>query len=109
MNTTLSGRTRRPLLWLGAALLVSGCTSQFAFPWETNPLDPSRIATREPLEVPPDLEILPQPTAGERSDASAGNILFGNPVPRQGEEGDRHQPERLPTWMDAPANRSGRR
>ncbi|MBF0142765.1 MAG: hypothetical protein HQL59_04810 [Magnetococcales bacterium] len=99
--------------------LASGCSSNFKLPWEADYLDPSRVATREPLEVPPDLDQLPAPPtpSGEGSkksqqeesspaDASsresAAGILFGtpasaprnNPAPRS----DREQ-ESLPEWI----------
>ncbi|MBF0414948.1 MAG: hypothetical protein HQL77_00280 [Magnetococcales bacterium] len=43
--------------------LLSGCSSTIALPWEKDNLDPSRVATREPLEIPPDLSELPNPDA----------------------------------------------
>lgn len=43
--------------------LLGGCSSTIALPWEKDNLDPSRVATREPLEIPPDLSELPNPDA----------------------------------------------
>ncbi|MBF0162821.1 MAG: hypothetical protein HQL88_11110, partial [Magnetococcales bacterium] len=46
-------------LYISGALLLGGCSGKLALPWESNLLDPARIATREPLEIPPDLNKLP--------------------------------------------------
>ena len=53
---------RRPLwLFASASLFLAGCSSLSAtVPWMDNDLDPSRVATREPLEIPPDLTVLPK-------------------------------------------------
>ena len=48
------------------AILLGGCSSNTAFPWQDNFLDPGRVATREPLEIPPDLDVLP-PLQGEQA------------------------------------------
>lgn len=112
LTPPLCGRGVTPRLlggWLAVLLLTTGCTSQLQLPWEKNSLDASRIATREPLEVPPNLEILPPPTSSRPQESSAGNILFGNPVPQQGESPDRYQKEKLPNWMDATKNKSPQR
>ncbi|MBF0321709.1 MAG: DUF3035 domain-containing protein [Magnetococcales bacterium] len=40
-------------------LMLTGCSGKFRLPWESDTPDVSRIATREPLEIPPDLDLLP--------------------------------------------------
>ncbi|MBF0159563.1 MAG: hypothetical protein HQL58_08550 [Magnetococcales bacterium] len=74
-------------------LLLAGCSGHFRLPWETDPFDPSRIVTREPLEIPPDLDRLPVPGITEEDpdravvrardigSTTAGQILFGAPKP----------------------------
>lgn len=49
------------------ALFLGGCSSTVALPWEDKFLDPGRIATQEPLEIPPDLSILPPVDAKEET------------------------------------------
>ena len=100
-------------LFAVALPLLASCSTHIRFPWEADPLDPSRVETREPLEVPPDLWVLPQPGDEEldtvrsrKKEAtqyeSADAILFGasqaiDPAPL-----DRDKKEILPGWMDAP-------
>lgn len=95
-------------------LSLAGCSSKFTMPWEKDMLDPSRIATKEPLEIPPDLDVLPgnEPPeqqragaggTGERDEAvpgSARSILFNTPQPR-GEDRPlgRDEKEQLPGWL----------
>lgn len=52
---------------LMVAALLGGCSNTLALPWEDNLLDPESIATQEPLEIPPDLDILP-PVQGKTKD-----------------------------------------
>ncbi|MBF0124156.1 MAG: hypothetical protein HQL60_02325 [Magnetococcales bacterium] len=81
------------IILLLVLMLSAGCSGHFRMPWESDPFDPSRIATREPLEIPPDLDRLPVPGVSEddpdRSltrardigSTTAGQILFGAPKP----------------------------
>lgn len=95
---------------LPVALLVAGCSSNFTMPWEANLLDPARIQTREPLELPPDLNVLPTPDnpAGEALSQpkappaqSATTILFNAPTGRRGSPQPltRNEKEKLPDWI----------
>ncbi|MBF0190428.1 MAG: hypothetical protein HQL99_04680 [Magnetococcales bacterium] len=102
-----------PVLAFSALLSLAGCSSNFALPWEDNMLDPSRVATREPLEIPPDLNVLPGQEPREEEEnrmvtpgtdgsapASARSILFKTPENRQESKPlTRDQQERLPGWI----------
>ncbi|MBF0428294.1 MAG: hypothetical protein HQL94_05175 [Magnetococcales bacterium] len=92
--------------------LLAGCSSKFVMPWEKDQLDPSRIATREPLEIPPDLDVLPtneppEDTVGTRQSdrdtlpASARSILFKTQEKPQTEKPplNRDEQEKLPNWL----------
>ncbi|MBF0272452.1 MAG: hypothetical protein HQL98_10350 [Magnetococcales bacterium] len=106
-----------PVLALAAVLPLAGCSSNFTLPWEDNMLDPGRVATREPLEIPPDLNVLPgketqedddnRIAASPRNDSSAPtsarSILFKTPEARQESKPlTRDQQERLPGWLGTP-------
>ncbi len=88
---TPAGLTVHLLVVCILCLPLLGCSGQFRLPWEEDPLDASRIITREPLEVPPDLDVLPTPvTEGDRTvlkhasepvPPTAAEILFGSPAP----------------------------
>ncbi|NGZ28992.1 MAG: DUF3035 domain-containing protein [Magnetococcales bacterium] len=94
-----------PVVWL-----VAGCSNNITMPWDVNMLDPGRVQTREPLEMPPDLNVLPTPDnpSGEALPQakappaqSANAILFNSsprPVVSKPLPG-RNQKESLPGWM----------
>lgn len=111
-------------VWLYATLtlLLGGCSGNLALPWESNLLDPSRVATREPLEIPPDLHTLP-PVEGTGKDRGGASLPWTDPsLARQssGQSGgrqairlpgpvlenkddpslSRNQQEKLPAWME---------
>ncbi len=96
------------LLLLSVGVMLGGCTSSFRLPWEEDMLDASRVATVEPLEMPPDMEELPEPTKRikeaeqEIGGESAAHILFGG-TPDAGSEPvkplGRHETARVPAWM----------
>ncbi|MBF0310108.1 MAG: hypothetical protein HQL56_11330 [Magnetococcales bacterium] len=95
--------SRHLFLAVVLATLVGGCSSTFRMPWEDSSLEVNRIATREPLEVPPDLYSLPQagesPAAEESSkSSSARDHLFGKKEAR-GENARRSESGGLPGWM----------
>lgn len=83
-------------------LMVSGCSSVVRMPWEKEPLDANRIATREPLEIPPDLRALPVPET-DRPDSTpqdARAILFGSPARSEKVTPlGRNEKETLPDWI----------
>lgn len=101
-----------------AAWTLSGCTANFRMPWEDNPLDPSRIVTREPLEIPPNLSQLPPtaqpevepkdktaPVAAAPTSESASAILFDTPAPAaKAAAPDRNENAPLPDWMSSPGS-----
>ncbi|MBF0147759.1 MAG: hypothetical protein HQL84_04700 [Magnetococcales bacterium] len=111
------------MLVVGCGLL-GGCSSSVSLPWEQDLLDPGRVATREPLEIPPDLSELPNPDVKKKEesplepwvspDVSAGKgggtregrndrLPFAIPTVREDKEGlSRNEKENLPGWMDAP-------
>ncbi|MBF0368210.1 MAG: hypothetical protein HQL52_02035 [Magnetococcales bacterium] len=108
---------KRLRLWplLGIVLLISACSGNIPVPWEDNLLDPARVPTREPLDIPPDLDQLPASTQGEGSSEnwvnpdndgtpakSAGTILFDSPDSGEAAPLDRDEQERLPDWMVNP-------
>ncbi|GAB0056665.1 hypothetical protein SIID45300_00973 [Candidatus Magnetaquicoccaceae bacterium FCR-1] len=117
-----SSRSFPPVALAALLMLLSGCSSNFTMPWEQNMLDPSRIATREPLEIPPDLNTLPtndppEEPAGRVGDrragkddsapASARSILFKGQEPaREAKPLGRDEQERLPGWLGDGAARS---
>ncbi|MBF0262536.1 MAG: hypothetical protein HQL97_11980 [Magnetococcales bacterium] len=115
-------RSLPPVALASLLMLLSGCSSNFTMPWEQNMLDPSRIATREPLEIPPDLDTLPtndppEEPAGRLGDRRAGadsgtpgsarSILFKTQAPtREAKPLGRDEQERLPGWLGDGAPRS---
>ncbi|MBF0400656.1 MAG: hypothetical protein HQL90_07795 [Magnetococcales bacterium] len=116
-------------LWLLATLtlLLGGCSGNMNLPWESNFLDPARVATREPLEIPPDLNRLP-PVDGAKAQAKGGNLPWNDTSARKtsGSSGStihlppptentdngslsRNQQEKLPSWMEVePGRKPGR-
>ncbi|OSM04345.1 hypothetical protein MAIT1_04238 [Magnetofaba australis IT-1] len=98
-------------LTLGSSLFA-GCSANIRMPWE-RPMDASQVPTREPLEIPPNLDELPpvgtnpnvtkNPTA-LAAEKSAGQILFGGDAPsarkQEKPELGRDQQERLPGWIN---------
>ena len=54
------------------AILLGGCSSNMTMPWSDKFLDPGRIATREPLEIPPDLDVLPSANTQKDTDDAIG-------------------------------------
>lgn len=105
------------LLFLGLVVIgvlpMAGCSNNFVMPWESNTLDPSRIPTREPLEVPPDMDTLPGKEPPEESQlrgrsskdvkedvpTSASTILFKTPQIPEEKPLTREEKERLPNWL----------
>ncbi|HIJ85294.1 MAG: hypothetical protein HW380_1856 [Magnetococcales bacterium] len=107
-------------LLVGSGLL-GGCSSSVTLPWEKDLLDPGRVATREPLEIPPDLSELPGPEA-KQQDASldawvnpypsaeggrgaSGNQKLPFEIPTVSEEKgglSRNENDKLPAWMESP-------
>ena len=84
------------LLALPLTLPLMGCSSKLRLPWEPDPLDSSRVVTREPLEIPPNLDVLPTPaTEGER------------PAIERSKELSREQQGQLPQWMRNSKQQSG--
>ncbi|MEO5362122.1 MAG: DUF3035 domain-containing protein [Magnetococcus sp. DMHC-8] len=71
---------KHTLCWLYATstLCLAGCSSNISLPWESNLLDPARIATREPLEIPPDLNTLPSSGTAREQDR-ARKVLWTDP------------------------------
>ncbi|MBF0284964.1 MAG: hypothetical protein HQL51_10955 [Magnetococcales bacterium] len=107
MTIATPRRLTAPLL-AAACLLLAGCSTNFKMPWEENRLDPSRVHTYEPLEVPPDLEVLPDPAnpadqsqtyRGGTPGGTASSILFNTPAPQPTAPLTRNQKEKLPEWM----------
>ncbi|MEO5376643.1 MAG: DUF3035 domain-containing protein [Magnetococcus sp. DMHC-6] len=106
---------KRVSVFLFLAVLVAfstGCSSNFNLPWENNLLDPSRVPTREPLEIPPDFNVLPIPgkegqlieektstTPESKQVPSANSILFNAPKRTEKEPLTRNEKEQLPDWM----------
>lgn len=109
------------LITLGTVtLLASGCSANFQMPWDKNLLDPGRIATREPLEIPPDLNTLPPPEKGGPMPRGASKevgrgenattILFGKPSgsattrPAAAEAAQTPPPgpQNMPDWVSNP-------
>ena len=97
------GRTHK-YLYTAAAILLGGC-SDIPIPWGDNFLDPGRIATREPLEIPPDLDHLP-PAAGKetspQTDKQDPSVLLPFQIPPERQDDaslSRTKKERLPDWM----------
>ncbi|MBF0179978.1 MAG: hypothetical protein HQM03_08140 [Magnetococcales bacterium] len=103
---------------LSAGLILGLCSlagcSNISWPWEDAFLDPGRIVTREPLEIPPDLNVLPgneppedvRGTPGGQTAApsgpvptSASQILFKTPPRQESKPLGRDEQERLPSWM----------
>ncbi|MBF0153297.1 MAG: DUF3035 domain-containing protein [Magnetococcales bacterium] len=74
---------------LAMALMLAGCSGKFHLPWDSDLPDINRIATREPLEIPPDLDLLP-PLPGSRSESadtlpgSGGGSQTGGAVAQAG-------------------------
>lgn len=110
------GKTHRFWLLSLSLLLTAGCSGSMALPWDDALLDPGRIATREPLEIPPDLNTLPtekrayegseltwtNPNNAPADDDAGTSLLL--PLPSVQEEAplDRNEKERLPRWMGEP-------
>ena len=47
-------------LCIAMTILLAGCSNTTTLPWEDAPLlDPGNIRTQAPLQVPPDLDVLP--------------------------------------------------
>lgn len=106
-------------LCAAATLFLGGCSGNLALPWESNLLDPSRIATREPLEIPPDLNSLP-PTGASKGSSSIPKVPWTDPSLAQKKAGSdqtihlptqilenkddaalsRTEQEKLPAWME---------
>jgi hypothetical protein len=78
-----------------SALLLSSCSSNFSLPWDTNLLDPARVATREPLEIPPDLHKLPSPDDARRS-VDRGSPAWTDPARAQSSKSSRSSSLQLP-------------
>jgi hypothetical protein len=91
-------------MMLVSTLLLAGCGSSFKLPWDEDVLDAKRINTREPLEIPPDLQKLP-PVAGGAVEGKGGGgenasaILFNTPPAPQAKPLTRNQREKLPGWL----------
>ncbi|MEO5338955.1 MAG: hypothetical protein H7837_00350 [Magnetococcus sp. MYC-9] len=127
---------KHPPRWLYATLTLclTGCSGNISLPWESNLLDPARIATREPLEIPPDLHKLPptgtgkaadsrsklpwtdpsltqRPTGKEGSKASASSqsIHLPSQIPENKDDPSlsRTEQEKLPAWMEKDNKGSG--
>lgn len=109
-------RLRRAASWivLASALpLLTACSHKIRLPWEEDPLDPSNVQVSEPLQMPPDLWVLPQPGDEEKKEVrvkqqktekydTAGAILFGKPKAVDLPDLGRDASESLPEWMDTP-------
>ncbi|WP_130472017.1 hypothetical protein [Candidatus Magnetaquicoccus inordinatus] len=111
----------RSLRWslIASALLLNSCSSNFSLPWDANLLDPARVATREPLEIPPDLHKLPSPDDARRNvdartpswsdparapsskSSRSSTVQLPAPVPLNQDDGisSRSEQEKLPSWM----------
>ncbi|MBF0185802.1 MAG: hypothetical protein HQM06_15645 [Magnetococcales bacterium] len=106
-----------------SALLLNSCSSNFTLPWDSNLLDPARVATREPLEIPPDLHKLPSPDDARRgvdartpgwtdparaqSSKSSRSSSFQLPAPVAIQDdgvASRNEQEKLPSWMGGSGN-----
>ena len=115
-------RLRRAAVWviLASALpLLTACSTKFRMPWDDDPLDPSNIVVREPLQMPPDLWVLPQPGEEEEEKVrvdvqktekydTAGTILFGQPKAVDLPDLGRDASESLPEWMGGTPPASGK-
>lgn len=98
------------LALLGVIGMVGGgCSQKFQLPWEKDMLDPGRVATREPLEIPPDLQTLPPAETtgtgvrrGRSGGDSATSILFqeGKGEKRVEQRGQERAP--MPDWVTNP-------
>ncbi|MGN7611167.1 L,D-transpeptidase Cds6 family protein [Magnetococcales bacterium HHB-1] len=95
--------------------LLTSCSSNFKLPWEDAHIDPNRIRTIAPLEIPPDLEQMPKPVRDQSIAAedsaletttpvtTAGAILFDQP--KETMQTDvmpsltRTEKEDLPQWL----------
>lgn len=117
-------RDRMLWIWVLGCGLLAGCSSNMTLPWEKDMLDPGRVVTREPLEIPPDLSELPDPSVSKpepvldtwvnpdavgggqgvgKQDGGQGKLPFAIPAVRDNNEGlSRNEKETLPKWMDAP-------
>ncbi len=115
-NRTIRRSFTRSGAILLASLLAGGCSGSVTMPWDSALLDPGRINTREPLEIPPDLNTLPEgprpdssPTIGWIDPNEAGNERPSVNVPlylpeKQDEKPlSRNEKEELPDWMESPA------
>ncbi len=108
-------------LYATTMLFLGGCSSSLTLPWDSNLLDPSRVATREPLEIPPDLDTLP-PTGNAQEPEGTHKATWADPaltqkhstkvdnkqtihLPPSGVESQddsaaaREKQEKLPDWM----------
>ncbi|MBF0589207.1 MAG: nuclear transport factor 2 family protein [Magnetococcales bacterium] len=106
MKRVPSNRLITWLMLLGIVATASGCTSSFTLPWEDDILDASRVATVEPLELPPDMETLPEPgvrmkeVEAQAGAGSASTILFGSKsVHGEAPELGRNEQAQTPDWM----------
>ena len=105
-----TGCSPRLPLWLfaSAAIFLTGCSNlSTSLPWSDNSLDPGRIATREPLEIPPDLTVLPEvgdatktPAKEEKQEIRMPWEASAPSPESPGKEAlSRNHPEKLPDWM----------
>ncbi|MBF0098481.1 MAG: hypothetical protein HQM04_17195 [Magnetococcales bacterium] len=110
-----------------SALLLTSCSGNFSLPWDTNLLDPARVATREPLEIPPDLHKLPSPEDARRGvdsrspawtdparaqsskSSRSSSLQLPAPVPTNTDEGaiSRNEQEKLPSWLGGESSTTG--
>jgi hypothetical protein len=114
-NTFIESRLDRRVsvmaLLVVCTFLTVGCSSQIRLPWDSDPLDADRVMTVEPLEIPPDLDVLPTPgqakhaaqnTVPDPTVTSAANILFDAPRRVESKPLTRNEREKLPDWMTKP-------
>ena len=93
----------------GMMVALSGCSTKLKMPWDPDPLDYSNVEIREPLRIPPDLDIIPEPGKdpakqveeryGISTAKTAGAILFGKPEWVENPEVQRTRQEELPNWI----------
>lgn len=105
VNNGYDHAKRRFFRYVMMLALLGGCSSAVSLPWEDKFLDPARVVTREPLEIPPDLTHLP-PTGSARGAAQKLPDLPWKPNAREGETPassraalSRLKQQQLPGWM----------